>query len=134
MKDETNYIPLYMRPSSDRKPLKAQVVPSRKELFAGINEFVTKRGGWLTSIPGDKEVRMECLPDSTLPDELRKLGYTVEADGETERILHTAVTQKFVMGATGEFEPLTEGSTRPVAQVRQQAGIVTVLRFGFDLP
>jgi len=49
---EDNYIPLYMRSSADREPLKAEVIPSRKELFAALNAFVTERHGWLTSIPG----------------------------------------------------------------------------------
>jgi hypothetical protein len=30
---------------------------------------------------------MESLPGSTLPEELRRLGYVVAATGETERIL-----------------------------------------------
>jgi hypothetical protein len=131
---EDNYIPLYMRPSADRKPLKAEVTPNRKELFAALNEFVTKRRGYLTSVPGDKEVRMECLPDSTLPDELRKLGYKVEADGEGERILHSAIVEKFVTGLDGALEPLIEGSTRLVASTVTHAGICKVTRYAFDMP
>jgi hypothetical protein len=30
---------------------------------------------WLTSIPGAVEVTMQCLPGSTLLDELKRLGY-----------------------------------------------------------
>jgi hypothetical protein len=33
---------------------------------------------------------MECLPGSTLPDELRKAGYDVTGIGSGERILPTA--------------------------------------------
>jgi hypothetical protein len=134
MRDETNYIPLYMRPSSDLKPLKAEVTPNRKELFAALNEFVTKRGAFLTSIPGEKEVRMECVPDSTVPDELRKLGYTVEPDGEGERILPHAITTQVVSGVDGVLTPLTEGSSgRPVISI-MHAGICRVLKFTFTLP
>jgi hypothetical protein len=61
-------------------------VASRKELFAGLNKFVTERSGFLTSVPGEREVTMECLEGSTLPDGVRQLGYTVVADGEGERI------------------------------------------------
>ena len=50
------------------------------------------RHGWLTSIPGDVEVTMECLPGSTLPDELRRAGYTVTETGTTQRILAHAIT------------------------------------------
>lgn len=132
---ESFYVPMYARPvTPDRKPLKTQVTPNRKELFAALNEFVTKRGAWLTSIPGDKEVRMECLPDSTLPDELRKLGYTVESDGETERILPHAITTQVVSAADGVLTPLTEGSSgRPVITITS-AGICRVLKFTFTLP
>jgi hypothetical protein len=34
----------------------------------------------------------------------------------------------------GELEPLTAGSTRPVAETRMHAGIVRVERYGFDMP
>jgi hypothetical protein len=76
--------------------LKQQVM-DRKVLFEGINKFVRAKGGWLTSVPGAPEVTMECLPGSTLPDELRKLGYTVEADGQGERILPMAITERLAM-------------------------------------
>jgi hypothetical protein len=33
----------------------------------------------------------------------------------------------------GEFEPLVEGSTKPIAQTRRHAGIVVVKRYGFSL-
>jgi hypothetical protein len=92
------------------------VIAERKDRFASLNKYVTARNGWLTSIPGEREVMLECLPGSTLPDELRAgaefmLGdekvrlppYKVVADGEGERIL-------------------------------PHAGIVRVLRFAFDMP
>jgi hypothetical protein len=53
-------------------------------------------------------VTIECLPGSTLPDELRKAGYDVTEIGEGERILPTAIVEKFVARADGEFEPLTK--------------------------
>jgi len=132
---ERFYVPLYMRPSSDRMPQKAEVLPSRKELFAGINAFVRKHGdGWLTSIPGEREVRMECMPESSLPDELRKLGYRLEPGGETERILPHAITTQIVSDVDGVLTPLTEGSSgRPVI-TSTHAGIVTVQRYSFTLP
>ena len=89
MRDETNfYVPMYSRDVSEPRPSPSRLkLEERKRLFAGINKFVTERNGWLTSVPGERAVTMECLPDSTLPEELRKLGYKVEADGEGERIL-----------------------------------------------
>jgi hypothetical protein len=36
-------------------------------------------------------------------------------DGETERILATAITQRLCTCADGQLEPVTPGSTRAVA-------------------
>jgi hypothetical protein len=88
------------------KPFQPEV-KDRKLLFAGLLDFVRARRGWLTSVPGAREVTLECLPGSTLPDELRGLGYTVEADGEGQRILTNAITQQFAIGAGGELEAVT---------------------------
>jgi hypothetical protein len=41
---------------------------------------------------------------------------------------------QFTMTADGEFEPLVEGSTKPVAQTRQHGGIVKVKRYAFEMP
>jgi hypothetical protein len=76
---------------------------------------------------------MECLPGSPLPDELRQLGYDVRDLGDGERILAIAITEQFTLRAYGEFEPLVEGSTKPVAQTWRHAGIVKVKRYGFSM-
>jgi hypothetical protein len=57
------------------------------------------------------EMTMECLPGSTLSEELRKHGYNVTETGEGERILPGAIIEKLVVGADGALEPLTTGST-----------------------
>jgi hypothetical protein len=61
----------------------------RDELSAAPSEFVTARGkgSGSSSVPGSPDLRLEALPDSTRPAELRRLGYTVERIGETQRIL-----------------------------------------------
>jgi hypothetical protein len=46
-------------------------------------------------------VTVECLPGSTLPAELRKLGYDVTKAGEGERILAGAVVEPFSQRADG---------------------------------
>jgi hypothetical protein len=84
-------------------------------------------------VPGDPEVRVECLPGSTLPAELGTLGYDVRDLGEGERILAAAITEQFTLNAAGEFEALVEGSTKPVAQTMRHAGIVKVKRYGFSM-
>jgi hypothetical protein len=43
--------------------------------------------GWMVSLRGDVNVRIECMLGSTLPVDLRKLGYTVIQAGDSERIL-----------------------------------------------
>jgi hypothetical protein len=145
-RDETRYIPQYSRAVAGRKPFRSEVIADRKERFAALNKYVTARHGWLTSVPGERDVTMECLPESTLPDELRAgaefmLGdekvrlppYKVIADGEGQRILPHAIVQHFVAGADGEMVPLTAGSTRPVASTVTHAGICKVTRYAFDM-
>jgi hypothetical protein len=48
------------------------------------------------------------------PDDVRKLGYDVTEIGEGERILATAIVERFVIRADGELEPVTEGSTKQI--------------------
>jgi hypothetical protein len=43
----------------------------------------------------------------------------------------SALVEKFVRRGDGQLEPATEGSTRPIAEVRTHAGIVKTRRFGF---
>jgi hypothetical protein len=84
---------------------------------------------------GDPEVRMECLPGSTLPDELRaQLGYDVRDLGDGEHILAVAIVEKFVLNAAGELALLTAGSTRPVTSTVTHAGITKIKRYAFDIP
>jgi hypothetical protein len=114
-----------------RIPFKPEV-KDRKELFAALNEFVRARHGWLTSVAGEREVTMECLPCSALPEELRENGYVLEPDGEGQRILTNAITQQFAMGTGGELELVTAGSTRPISTTVTHAGIVPVHRFTYS--
>jgi hypothetical protein len=79
-------------------------------------------------------VEVECLPDSTLPNDLRALGYDVIAAGDGERVLPHQIVERFVRRTDGELEPLTEGSTKTIAETRTHAGIVRVKRFGFNMP
>ena len=74
-----------------------------------------------------------CLPGSSLPGEQQARGYDLVATGDGERIVPTAITEQFCMGADGQLEPLISGSTRPVAQTVTHAGIVKVMRFAFGM-
>jgi hypothetical protein len=62
------------------------------------------------------------------------MGYRVKRIGESERILPTAISQKFTTRADGELVPLTEGSTRPVTMHTTHAGIATVEQFDLRMP
>jgi hypothetical protein len=53
-----------------------------------------------------------------MPDELRQLGYDGIITGEGQRILPHAIEQKLTLTSSGACEVLTEGSTKPVAQIR----------------
>jgi hypothetical protein len=114
-------------------PEAKSVIHQRKADFEDLNHFVTKRGGWLTSICGDKIVDFQCLPESQLPDQIAALGFRVEPDGYTERILPTAINEQFVRGSDGSLEALTEGSTKPVVSTVSHAGICRVARYWFML-
>jgi hypothetical protein len=107
-------------------------VRDRKKRFARLNEFVTMGNGWITSIPGRDEVTVEVLEGSTLPDELREIGYRVEPDGSGERILARSIVEKFAR-VGDELVPMTAGSTLPLAEVRTHAGIVRTQRYSFSM-
>jgi hypothetical protein len=61
-------------------------------------------------------------------------GHDVREIGDGERILPHQIVQRFVRRADGKLEPVTEGSTKPIAETRTHAGIVKVKRYGFDIP
>jgi hypothetical protein len=108
-------------------------VKDRKARFAELNEFVRARHGWLTSVPGEVDVTMQCLPGSTLPDDLRGLGYDVQEVGDGERILPTAITDRLTQNADGTLGPVAAGSTLPVTMIVHHAGVVRVRRYEFRL-
>jgi hypothetical protein len=85
-------------------------------------------------VSGAVEVEMQCLPSSPLPNELRGLGYDLTEIGETQRIVATAIVQRLVIGADGEHQVLTEGSTRPMTSTVTHAGICRVQPYAFKLP
>lgn len=97
-----------------------QPVKERKERFRDMVAFVADRG-WVVSTPGAAEVTIECLPTSTLPDELAAAGHRIEEIEAGERILPTAITEAVI----------TEGSTVPI--MVRHAGIVRVRRYSFPI-
>jgi hypothetical protein len=96
-------------------------VETLKERFDKMNDFIQARNGWVTSIPGSSEIAFECLPTSSLPEQLIDANYLVEPAGEGQRILPAAIVETITV----------EGSTVP--RTVRHAGIAKVLRFSFDL-
>lgn len=110
-------------------------IEHRKRMFAGLNSYVTERGGWLTSIPGAWTITMECLPGSPLPDALRGLGWDVEPTGQTrERLLANAITEKLTRTSSGAYEFAAENSSKPVALRIHHAGFREVEVFAVREP
>jgi hypothetical protein len=72
------------------------------------------------------------VPGSTLPGDLRSMGFDVRDLEDGERILAAAIIEKFSMNADGELEPLTPGSTRPIASTVTHAGICKVRLYAFS--
>ena len=94
----------------------------RREKFATLNEFVTRAGGWITSVPGEPLVIIQVLPGSNIPEDLVRLGYRdMIEEAPSERILPAGITEVVSI----------EGSTA-VRTVRH-AGLAKVLCFSFSL-
>jgi hypothetical protein len=104
----------------------------QKEKFDRLNKAITKLGGWITSIPGAREVTIECLPASELPDRLRKAGYDLtEIDGG-ERIIPGSITELLTLSSSGAFEAATENSTKSI-YTRTHSGVCRVRRYRFTI-
>jgi hypothetical protein len=110
------------------------VLTERRERFAGLNDFVTAHGGWIISVPGDREVVVETLPGSNLPNVLADMGHNLKPEPDGERILATAINEKFAYRTDGTLGPMTEGSTAKPAAVVTHAGPCRVQRWRFSLP
>jgi hypothetical protein len=109
-------------------------IERRKARHAEIVQEAGVRSAWVTSVPGSPEVTFDCLPDSAFPEDMRSRGRILRDEGDGQRILATAITERFARRADGELEPVTAESTRPIAETRTHAGIVKVKRYAFEMP
>jgi hypothetical protein len=73
---------------NDRRPVRSISVEfeKRRRLWEAMSAFVTGEGGWVTSLPGVKHLRIEVLQGSALPAKLIELGYSVRTAGTGTRI------------------------------------------------
>jgi hypothetical protein len=56
------------------------------ERWAALNEYVRRNGGAVTSVPGNKTLRVEGPKGSELPAKLAELGYNVAQCGSVTRV------------------------------------------------
>lgn len=115
MKDETKHVP----------GLQFEVlakIDSRKSSFGKLARLIENSGtAWTTSYPGQPWLAFDALESSTVPAQVRALGYDPVCEGDGERILPVGITERY----------LIEGST--VMQVRHHAGVTAVKRWVLDL-
>jgi hypothetical protein len=74
------------------------------------------------------------MSGSTLPDDLRGLGYCLTDEGEGQRIFLGSVVQKFALTSSGALEPITPGSARQVGEVQRHAEIARARRYETQFP
>jgi hypothetical protein len=119
-------------PERQDRCIAGRKIADRKERFEALNEFVIKRNGWITSVPGAPEVMVEVLVDSGLPDALAELGYCLVPEGVGERIVPGVIVETLTRRVDGQLEPLVEGSTKPIVRI-EHSGIVRTKRFSFEM-
>jgi hypothetical protein len=122
--------PQFARPRDDRPPTdeRQKRIDDRKEKFEALNIFVTRHGGWVTSVPGAMDVTIEVPETSELPGKLRDLGYLPVEIGRRERMVPNATTEEFYSSAIIDGERVNVKS-RTVAH----AGFVPVVMYAFEL-
>jgi len=120
-----DYIPR-TRPKDDSPEQTATtrrlVLADRKEPFAAINSLCIAAGNaWLTSVPGDIEVRIEATAGSSIPERLREAGYRLFEEQPGQRLVPHAITEQITRD---------DGT---VIRRTTHAGIIEVQRFSFLL-
>ena len=73
------------KPHEPREPQKP-VSEKRRKLWTAVSDYVHGQGGWVTSPPFGRFVRIECNQGSSLPVQLEKAGHRLHHAGITTRI------------------------------------------------
>jgi hypothetical protein len=58
----------------------------RQGLFEALNEYIRANGGWITSVPGVRDLRIEIPRGSALVNKLADLGYVMRCIGSSTRL------------------------------------------------
>ena len=73
------------RPPERAKPVQP-VTAARRRLWQAVSDFVHGQGGWVTSPPFGRFLRIEVKQGSSLPVQLEKAGHQLRHAGMTTRI------------------------------------------------
>ncbi|MGO8923928.1 MAG: hypothetical protein ACLQF4_13450 [Xanthobacteraceae bacterium] len=89
----------WLRDRSLAAPTAAQIEKQRR-LFQIFTTYVTERGGWVTSPPGDKRVRFEVPQLNEIPIRLREKEIPLTYIGESTRVTSSNVALPVVIYQT----------------------------------
>jgi hypothetical protein len=69
------------------RPDKSETVEQRRnaEAWASLNAFIRENGGWITSPPSARGIRIEAPPSSDVASRLRRLGFNIHQHGRSTR-------------------------------------------------
>jgi hypothetical protein len=87
--------------------------------MATLSKMITDQGGIITSVPGKPPLRFVIEPKSTLPDDLRKHGYTVTFCGTESHASPFAV----------EAKEITVTPSGPVEKIVKRPGFIELNAF-----
>jgi hypothetical protein len=81
--------------------VEASQIERRKKLWDALSRFVHSQGdAWMISVPGAKNLRIECKQGSALPAKLSELGYSPRHCGMNTRIVSGGFTPVDVIEIT----------------------------------
>jgi hypothetical protein len=99
--DKTKTVSDWVNRKPDRP--RAAEVEQRRLLWESLRDFIHAAGGWVTSLPGLRELRIECpCGSSFLPVKLADLGYSVRAAGSGTRLTPTGTVETITKHSSGE--------------------------------
>jgi hypothetical protein len=100
---------------ANRPPRPTAGLEQRRKLWEALSAFIHSNGGWVTSLPGSRDLRIEMPQGSALPSKLLELGYDPRHCGSSTRIT-----------AHGTTETITAQSSTGQPIIVQQSGFVPV--------
>jgi hypothetical protein len=87
----------------------------RRDLVEAFSATIHRAGAWLTSAPGQQNLRFECLTDSTLPGLLTDAGHILNYLGQGERLVPAATSEVIVCPTTKVKTTISHPGIKQVA-------------------